>query len=166
MLIILGFAIAIGFKKASPENSFFVRFGRLCLQMFVQGLKRSTEIFAGSQAVFILCLTLALWEFSWTIWKHRNETLHDRTGVDQIPQRELNASVTQEWQNGDTELLPQDKALIQGTSLPQLLQTSQDHKLAGLAQIRLARLAYASTEDGDESTDIDSDTSDTTAQDP
>jgi hypothetical protein len=76
-------------------------------------------------------LTLALWDFSWTIWKHRNQTLHDRTGVDQIPQRELNASVTQEWQNGDTELLPQDKALIQGTSLPQLLQTSQDHKLVG-----------------------------------
>jgi hypothetical protein len=100
-----------------------------------------------------------------TIWKHRNQTLHDRTGVDRIPQRELNPSVTQEWQNGDTELLPQDKALIQGTSLPQLLQTSQDHKLAWLAQIRLARLAYASTEAGDESTDIDSDTSETT-QDP
>jgi hypothetical protein len=110
-------------------------------------------------------LTLALWEFSWTIWKHRNETLHDCTGVDRIPTRELNASVTQEWQNGDTELLPQDKALIQGTSLPQLLQTSQDHKLAWLAQIRLARLAYASTEDGNESTDIDSDTSEKT-QDP
>jgi hypothetical protein len=29
--------------------------------------------------------------------------------------------VTQEWQNGDTEHLPQDKALIQGT--PLLLQT-------------------------------------------
>jgi hypothetical protein len=82
-----------------------------------------------------------------------------------LPTRELNASVTQEWQNGDTELLPQDKALIQGTSLPQLLQTSQDHKLAWLAQIRLARLAYPSTEDGDESTDIDSDTSET-PQDP
>jgi hypothetical protein len=64
--------------------------------------------------------------------------LHDRTGVDRIPTRELNNSVTQEWQNGDTELLPQDKVLIQGTSLPQLLQTSQDHKLAWLAQIRLA----------------------------
>jgi hypothetical protein len=107
-------------------------------------------------------LTLALWEFSWTIWKHRNETLHDCTGVDRIPTRELNDSVTQEGQNGDTELLPQDKALIQGTSLPQLLQTSQDHKLAWLAQIRLARLAYASTQDGDESTDIDSEMSETT----
>jgi hypothetical protein len=73
-------------------------------------------------------LTLALWEFSWTIWKHRNETLHDRTGVDRIPTRELNDSATQEWQNGDTELLPQDKALIQDTSLPQLLQRLQDHK--------------------------------------
>jgi hypothetical protein len=110
-------------------------------------------------------LTLALWDFSWTIWKHRNQTLHDRTGVDRIPTRELNDSVRQEWQDGDTELLPQDKALIQGTSLPQLLQTSQDQKLAWLAQIRLARLAYTSTADGDESTDIDSDTSETT-QDP
>jgi len=27
-------------------------------------------------------LTLALWEFSSTIWKYRNETLHDCTGVD------------------------------------------------------------------------------------
>jgi hypothetical protein len=91
-----------------------------------------------------------------------NEILHDRTGVDRIPNRELNDSVTQQWQNGDTELLPQDKALIQGTSLPQLMQTSQDHKLAWLAQTRLARLAYASIEDGDESTDIDSDMSETT----
>jgi hypothetical protein len=64
----------------------------------------------------------------------------------------LNDSVTQEWQNGDTELLPQDKALIQGTSLPQLLKTSQDHKLAWLEQIRLARLAYTSTQDRDEPT--------------
>jgi hypothetical protein len=85
--------------------------------------------------------------------------------VDRIPTRELNNSVTQEWQNGDTELLPQDKVLIQGTSLPQLLQTSQDHKLAWLAQIRLAWLAYASTQDRDESTEIDSETSETT-QDP
>jgi hypothetical protein len=69
--------------------------------------------------------------------------------VDRIPKRELNDCVTQEWQNGATELLPQDKALIQGTSLCQLLQTSQDHKLAWLAQIRLARLAYTSTQDRD-----------------
>jgi hypothetical protein len=41
-------------------------------------------------------LTLALWDFSWTIWKHRNQTLHDRTGVDRIPTRELNDSATQE----------------------------------------------------------------------
>jgi hypothetical protein len=107
-------------------------------------------------------LILALWELSWTIWKYRNETLHDRTGVDGIPTRELNDSVTQEWQNGDTKLLPQDKALIQGTSLPQLLQTSQEHKLAWLAKIRLARLAFTSTQDGDESTDIESETSETT----
>jgi hypothetical protein len=75
-------------------------------------------------------LTLALWEFGWTIWKYRNETLHHCTGVDRIPKRELNNSVTQEWQNTDTELLPPDKALFQGISLPQLLKTSQDHKLA------------------------------------
>jgi hypothetical protein len=110
-------------------------------------------------------LTLVLWEYSWTIWKYGNQTLHDCTGVDRIPQRELNDSVTQEWQNGDSELLPQGKALIQGTSLHQLLQTSQDHKLAWLAQIWLARLAYASTQDGDESADIDSETSET-RQDP
>jgi hypothetical protein len=53
----------------------------------------------------------------------------------------------------------------QGTSLPQLLQTSQDQKLAWLAQIRLAQFAYAFTQDGDESTDIDSETLETT-QDP
>jgi hypothetical protein len=85
--------------------------------------------------------------------------------VDRIPKRELNDSVTQKWQNGGTELLPQDKALIQGTSLPQLLQTSQDHKLAWMAQIRLARLAYASTQDSDETTDTDTEVSETT-QDP
>jgi hypothetical protein len=79
-----------------------------------------------------------------------------------MPTRELNDSVTQEWQNGNTELLPQDNTLIQGTSLPQLLQTSLEHKLAWLAQIRLARQAYASTQDGDESTDIDSETLETT----
>jgi hypothetical protein len=73
--------------------------------------------------------------------------------------------VTQEWQNGDSELLPQGKALIQGTSLPQLLQTSQDHKLAWLAQIQLARLAYASTQDRDETTVTDTEASETT-QDP
>jgi hypothetical protein len=63
------------------------------------------------------------------------------------------------------ELLPQDKALIKGTTLPQLLQTSQDHKLACLAQIRLAQLAYASTQDRDEPTDTDTEVSEIT-QDP
>jgi hypothetical protein len=63
-------------------------------------------------------LTLALWDFSWTIWKHRNQTLHDHTGVDQIPQRELNASVTQEWQNGDTELLPKTKPSSKAPHFP------------------------------------------------
>jgi hypothetical protein len=83
-------------------------------------------------------LTLPLWEFGWTIWKYRNETLHDHTRVDRLSKRELNDIVAQEWQNGDTELLPQDKALLQGTSLPQLLKASQDHKLAWLVHIRLA----------------------------
>jgi hypothetical protein len=41
-------------------------------------------------------LTLALWEFGWTIWKHWNEIIHDSTGVERIPKRELNDSVTQE----------------------------------------------------------------------
>jgi hypothetical protein len=69
--------------------------------------------------------------------------------VERIPKRELNDSVTQEWQNGDINLLAQDKPLIQGTTIPLLLQTSQEHKLAWLAQIRLARLAYATVQDGD-----------------
>jgi hypothetical protein len=71
-------------------------------------------------------LTLALREFGWTIWNHRNELLHDSTGVDKIPKRELNDSMAQEWQNGDINLLAQDKSLIQGTTLPRLLQTSQE----------------------------------------
>jgi hypothetical protein len=67
-------------------------------------------------------LTLALWEFGWTIWKHGNKILHDRTGVEGISKRELNDSVTQEWQNGNTNLLKQDKEFIQGTTiLPRLL---------------------------------------------
>jgi hypothetical protein len=45
--------------------------------------------------------------------------------VERIPKRELNNSVTQEWQNGDIHLLAQDKPLIQVTTLPWLLQTSQ-----------------------------------------
>jgi hypothetical protein len=63
-------------------------------------------------------LTLALWEFGWTIWKHQNETLHDSKGVVRIPTRELSNSITQEWHNGDNNLLAPDKALIQGTTLP------------------------------------------------
>jgi hypothetical protein len=75
-----------------------------------------------------------------TPWQHR---------CGQDPQKRTQRHVTQEWQNGDTNLLAQDKALIQGTTLPWLLQTLQEHKLAWLAQIRLARLAYATVQDGD-----------------
>jgi hypothetical protein len=108
---------------------------------------------------------LALWEFGWTIWKYWSEILHDTLGVDRISKQEITHNVTQEWQNGDTDLLPQDKPLLQGTSLPQLLQTSQDHKLAWLEQMRLARLAYASTQDSHAPTDTDTEASETT-QDP
>jgi hypothetical protein len=80
------------------------------------------------------------------IWKHRNEILHDSAGVDRISTREINNNIIQEWQNGDTNLLAQDKALIQGTILPQLIQTSQEHKLAWLAQIRLVRMALATVQ--------------------
>jgi hypothetical protein len=75
-------------------------------------------------------------------WNTRNEILHDSMGVQRIPARQLNASITAEWQNGTEDLLDQDKALIRGTTLPQLLQTKQEHKLTWLAQIRRARLAY------------------------
>jgi hypothetical protein len=40
-------------------------------------------------------LTLALWEFGWTIWKYQNEILHDSAGVDRLPKWELNDSGTQ-----------------------------------------------------------------------
>jgi hypothetical protein len=65
--------------------------------------------------------------------------------------------MTQEWQNGDINLLAQDKALIQGTTLTRLLQMSQEHKLAWLAQIRLARLAYATVQDDGTPTGTDAD---------
>jgi hypothetical protein len=58
----------------------------------------------------------------------------------------------EEWRH---QLLAQDKSLIQGTTLPQLLQTSQEHKLAWLAQITLAPLAYATVQDGDTPTRAD-----------
>jgi hypothetical protein len=86
------------------------------------------------------------------IWKHRNEILHDSKGMERIPTRELNNSITQEWHNGDTNLFAPDQALIQGTTLPRLLQTSQEHKIAWLAQIRLAQTAYTTVQDGDVST--------------
>jgi hypothetical protein len=107
-------------------------------------------------------LTLVLWEFGWTVWKHRNELLNDSTGVDRIPKRELNNSVTQEWQNGDTNLLAQDKPKIQGTTLHWLLQTSDEHKLAWLVQIRLARLAYATAQNDDTPTSANAEATETT----
>jgi hypothetical protein len=75
--------------------------------------------------------------------------------VERVPKRELNNSVTQEWQNGDINLLAQDKPVILGTTIPLLLQTSQEHKLAWLAQIRLARLVYARVQDGNTPTSAD-----------
>jgi hypothetical protein len=107
-------------------------------------------------------LTVALWEFGCTVWKHRSELLHDSTGVDRIPKRELNDSVTQEWQNEDTNLLAQDKPLIQSTTLHRLLQRSHEHKLAWMAQIRLARLAYATVQEEDTPTNADTEANETT----
>jgi hypothetical protein len=59
------------------------------------------------------------------IWKHRNEILHDSAGVDRISTREINNNIIQEWQNGDTNLLAQDKALIQA---PYFLSSYRHHK--------------------------------------
>jgi hypothetical protein len=72
--------------------------------------------------------------------------------MERIPTRALDNTITQEWQSGDTNLLAPDKALIQGTTLPRLLQTSQEHKVAWLSQIRLAQIAYATVQDGNVST--------------
>jgi hypothetical protein len=61
---------------------------------------------------------------------------------------------TQEWQNGDINLLAKDKALIQGTTLPRLLQTSQ-------AQIRHGWLAYATVQEEDTPTNADTEENET-----
>jgi hypothetical protein len=47
-------------------------------------------------------------------------------------------------------------------TLPRLLQTSQEHKLAWLAQIRLARLAYATVQDDDTPKGADAEANETT----
>jgi hypothetical protein len=66
------------------------------------------------------------------------------------------------WLIGLLEKFPVDNPLIQGTALPRLLLTSQEHKLAWMAQIRLARLAYATVQEEDTPTNADTEANETT----
>lgn len=89
-------------------------------------------------------LVMAMWEYSSSLWRHRNKILHedsDQSGGPTIDEDFLNQCIRNEWHVGPRRLRVIDRALFQGTSLAKLLDQTLPYRQQWLRSAALARVA-------------------------
>jgi hypothetical protein len=67
-------------------------------------------------------LIMAVWDFTWTLWDHRNDVLHNSDVHDQLFDMDtINLAIIEEWHAGGEELIPMDQMQWKGIDLETLL---------------------------------------------
>ena len=98
-------------------------------------------------------LIMAVWEFTWTLWDHRNDVLHNSDVHDQLLDMDAtDLAIIEEWHAGGTELIPMDRMQWKGIDLETLLAKSSRFRRDWLSFVQTARVAnQIQPDDNDES---------------
>jgi hypothetical protein len=55
-------------------------------------------------------LIMAVWNYTWTLWDHRNDVLHNLDVHNKLLDMDvINLTIIEEWHAGDKELIPMDR---------------------------------------------------------
>jgi hypothetical protein len=87
-------------------------------------------------------LIMAVWEFTWTLWDHRNDVLHNSDVHDQLLDMDsIDLAIIEEWHAGGEELIPMDRMQWKGLDLETLLAKRGRFRRDWLSFVQTARIA-------------------------
>ncbi len=85
---------------------------------------------------------MAVWEFTWTLWDHRNDVLHNSDVHDQLLDMDsIDLAIIEEWHAGGEELIPMDRMQCKGLDLETLLAKRGRFRRDWLSFVQTARIA-------------------------
>jgi hypothetical protein len=87
-------------------------------------------------------LIKAVWEFTWSLWDHRNEILHHSDVHDTLLDMDaVDLSIIEEWHAGSDDLIPMDRMQFRGLDLETLLAKRSRFRREWLSFVQIARMA-------------------------
>ena len=97
-------------------------------------------------------LIMAVWDFTWTLWDHRNDVLHNSDVHDKLLDMDaIDLAIIEEWHAGGKELIPMDRMQWKGLDLETLLAKRGRFRRDWLSFVQTARIAVHNQMDaGDE----------------
>ena len=97
-------------------------------------------------------LIMAVWDFTWTLWDHCNDVLHDSDVHDQLLDMDaIDLAIVEEWHAGGEELIPMHWMQWKGLDMDTLLAKCSRLRHNWLSFVQTARTAiHNQTEDDDE----------------
>jgi hypothetical protein len=98
-------------------------------------------------------LIMAVWDFTWTLWDHRNDVLHNSDVHDQLLDMDaIDLAIIEEWHAGGGELIPMDQMQWKGIDLETLLAKRSRFRRDWLSFVQTARIAIQTQTDDDTET--------------
>jgi hypothetical protein len=90
---------------------------------------------------------MAVWDFTWSMWNHRNEILLHSEVLDVLLDMDtVDLSIIEEWHIGGDDLMPNDWMQWKGITLESLLAKRSRFRRDWLPFVQTARLAIQTTE--------------------
>jgi hypothetical protein len=87
-------------------------------------------------------LIMAVWEFTWTLWDHCNNVLHNSDVHDQLLDMDsIDLAIIEEWHGGREELIRMDRMQWKGLDLETLLAKRGQFRCNWLSFVQTARIA-------------------------
>ena len=84
----------------------------------------------------------ALWDYSWTLWDHRNEHLHNSDVANELlDMPSIDNAIKREWSRGVAGLDVLDQLQFRGMTLRKLLKSNRHTRIVWLDYVCNARLA-------------------------
>jgi hypothetical protein len=98
-------------------------------------------------------LIIAVWDFTWTLWHHRNDVLHNSDVLDQLLDLDATGlAIIEEFNAGGEELIPMDRMQLKGIDLETLLAKRSRFRRDWLSFVQTAWIAMQNQTDDDTET--------------
>jgi hypothetical protein len=86
-------------------------------------------------------LIMTVWNFTWTLWDHRNDVLHNSDIHDQLLDMDaIDLDLIEEWHAGGKELIPMDRMQWKGINLETLRAKRSQFRRDWLSFVQIARI--------------------------